>query len=140
MQDLESKLFIKFKEYMQNKSKFNPYVFNDTPKALTNFPTILMYENSNTDDVTYISLDRNEIVSDLRFVIDIYVKDMIVDGQKYTSKQIVKELKYLVFDFFEYYGFIRTEATKTDYTNYEVSRYIITETVKQNSWNNKLSN
>lgn len=138
--NIETALFKLFKKYITEQSNFSPYIFNNTPKNLSVFPTIVLEEQNNTTDIKYTTLDRQENVNNLTYRIEFYVKDIIIDGETHTSKEISNELKYLIFDFFEAYGFIRTQCTKADYTNYEVDRYIILEEGKLNNWNRKLNN
>lgn len=137
--NIETPIFKKLKQYLIDKSKFSPNVFNATPKNLAVFPTITFKETNNTQDLSGTTLDRNETVDDIVDTIEIYTKDMVVDGVQYTKKQITNELKYLIFDFFKAWGFTRTQATEGEYLNLEVDRYIIIETCKLNSWNRKIN-
>lgn len=136
--DIESPIFLKFKQYLKDKSKYSPNVFNKTPQSLSVFPTIVLKETNNIEDSNYITLDRKEFVNQITDTIDIYTKDMIIDGVRISSKTIMNELKYLVFDFFQAWGFTRTQATDSEYLSYEVDRFIIIETCKLNSWNRKI--
>lgn len=136
--NIETTIFKKYKQYLKDNSKFAPNVFNKAPKSLSIFPTIVLKETNNTEDTNYTSLDRKEFVSEITSTIDIYTKDMIVDGVKYPSKEIMNELKYLTFDFFQAWGFTRTQCSDADYLNFEVDRLVIIETCKLNSWNRKI--
>ena len=137
--NIETPIFKKFKQYMIAKSQFSPNVFNSTPKNLAAFPTIILKENNNIQNTRHTTLNRQEIVNDITDVIEIYAKDMVIDNKTYTKKQIINELKYLIFDFFQAWGFTRTQCTPADYLNYEVDRYIIIETCSLNSWNRKIN-
>lgn len=137
--DIENYIFLKFKEYMETKSKFNPKVFSKTPKELAQFPTIIFKEINNVDNMTYRSLDRTQRVYQITDTIEIYTKDMPIGDKKYASKVIMSELKYLVFDFFELYGFQRTSCDIVDYYDYQVDRMVITVVCNQNNWNKKIS-
>lgn len=137
--NIETPIFKKFKQYLIDKSQFSPNVFNATPKNLAVFPTITFKESNNTQDLRATTLDRTETVNNIVDTIEIYTKDMVIDGVTYTKKQITNELKYLIFDFFQYWGFTRTQATEGEYLNLEVDRYIIIETCSLNSWNRKIN-
>ena len=103
------------------------------------FPTIVFQENNNTDNLEGTTLDRTETVQNISYTIELYTKDMVIDGVQYSKKEITNELKYLIFDFFQYWGFIRTQCTKAEYLNYEVDRHVIIETCSLNNWNRKIN-
>jgi len=137
--NIETPIFKKFKEYLKDNSKFSPNVFNSTPKNLAVFPTITFKESNNADNTRGITLDRTETVYNITDTIEIYTKDMVINGVEYSKKEITNELKYLIFDFFQTWGFTRTQASQGEYLNYEVDRYIIIETCSLNSWNRKIN-
>lgn len=137
--NIETPIFKKLKKYLQEKSKFSPNIFNATPKNLAVFPTITFKESNNTQNLNATTLDRTETVNDITNTIEIYAKDMVIDGVQYTKKEIISELKYLIFDFFQAWGFTRTQASDAEYLNYEIDRYIIIETCSLNSWNRKIN-
>lgn len=137
--NIETQIFKKLKQYLVENSKFKPYIFNATPKNLTVFPTITFKESNNIQNVSATTLNRLETVNQITDTIEIYTKDMVIDGVKYSSKEITNELKYLVFDFFQAWGFTRTQCTEAEYLNYEVDRYIILETCSLNNWNRKIN-
>lgn len=137
--NIETPIFKKLKLYLQENSRFSPNVFNDTPKNLVVFPTITFKESNNIQNLQATTLDRTETVDNITDTIEIYAKDMIISGVTYTKKQIINELKYLIFDFFQAWGFTRTQATEAEYLNYEVDRYIIIETCSLNNWNRKIN-
>ena len=137
--NVETTIFKKYKQYMIDKSSFKPNVFNKAPQSLSKFPTIVFKESNNTEDINYTTLDRSESVNAITDVINIYTKDMTLNGKRYASKEIMNELKYLTFDFFNAWGFTRTQAKDADYLNYEVDRYVIIETASVNNWNKKIN-
>lgn len=137
--NIETPMFKNLKQYLISKSQFSPNVFNDVPKNLAVFPTITFKETNNIENIRHTTLDRLENVNDITDTIEIYTKDMVIDGKTYSKKEITNELKYLIFDFFQFYGFIRTEATQGEYLNLEVDRYIIVETCSVNNWNRKIN-
>ena len=136
--NIETTIFKKYKQYLKDNSKFAPNLFNKAPKNLSIFPTIVLKETNNIEDSNYTSLDRKEFVNEITSTIDIYTKDMIIDGVKYPSKEIMNELKYLTFDFFQAWGFTRTQCSEADYLNLEIDRLVIIETCKLNNWNRKI--
>ena len=136
--NIETTIFKKYKQYLKDNSKFAPNLFNKAPKNLSVFPTIVLKETNNIEDSNYTSLDRKEFVNEITSTIDIYTKDMIIDGIKYPSKEIMNELKYLTFDFFQAWGFTRTQCSEADYLNLEIDRLVIIETCKLNNWNRKI--
>ena len=137
--NIETPIFKYFKKYMQDKSQFSPNVFNATPKNLAVFPTITFRETNNTNNLRGTTLDRTETVNNITDTIEIYTKDMVIDGVNYSKKEITNELKYLIFDFFQTWGFTRTQCTQADYLNFEVDRFVIVETCSLNSWNRKMN-
>lgn len=137
--NIETPIFKYFKKYMQDKSQFSPNIFNATPKNLAVFPTITFRETNNTNNLRGTTLDRTETVNNITDTIEIYTKDMVIDGVNYSKKEITNELKYLIFDFFQAWGFTRTQCTQADYLNLEVDRFVIVETCSLNSWNRKMN-
>jgi hypothetical protein len=133
--DIEQVLFNKFKDFMVKNSKFNPQVFPKAPKTLADFPTIVFKESSNIEDTRYKSLDRTQFVNQITDTIEIYTKDMVINGVRYASKTVMSELKYLVFDFFESIGATRVSCEPVEYSNYQVDRVVIIERYRQNNWN-----
>ena len=137
--NIETPIFKKFKQYLQDKSIFSPNVFNATPKNLAVFPTVILKESNNTQNVNGTTLDRTETVNNITDTIEIYTKDTVINGTTHSKKEITNELKYLIFDFFQAWGFTRTQCTEAEYLNLEVDRYIIIETCSLNSWNRKIN-
>ena len=137
--NIETSIFKKLKLYLQENSKFSPYVFNDVPKNLAVFPTIVFQESNNANYTQGTTLDRTETVDNITDTIEIYSKDMVINGVQYSKKEITNELKHLIFDFFRAWGFQRTQASKAEYLNYEVDRYVIIEVCNLNSWNRKIN-
>lgn len=137
--DIESPIFTKFKQFILDKSKYSPNIFNKTPQSLSKFPTIIAKETDNVEASNYTSLGREEFANEITHTIEIYTKDMIIDGKKIPSKVIMSELKYLVFNFYQAWGFTREQATEADYINYEIDRFIIIESCTLNSWNRKIN-
>jgi hypothetical protein len=137
--NIETTVFSYFKKYLEEKSVFNPKIFNATPKNLAVFPTVIFKETNNVQNLNGTTLDRTETINNITDTVEIYAKDMVINGQTHTRKEIINELKYLIFDFFQYWGFTRTQATEANLINLEVDRYIIIETCSLNNWNRKIN-
>ena len=133
--DIEQVLFNKFKKYLLDNSKFNPQVFTKAPKTLADFPTVIFKETTNVEDTRYKTLDRSQYVNQITDTIEIYTKDVVIDGVRYASKTVMSELKYLVFDFFEAIGATRVTCEPVEYSDYQVDRLLIVERYRQNNWN-----
>lgn len=137
--NIESPIFKNFKRYLVEKSAFSPKVFNNTPKNLAVFPTVTLVETNNIENTNATTLDRTETANNLTDTIEIYAKDMVVNNVQYTKKQIINELKYLTYDFFQAYGFTRTQSSDADYLSLEIDRHVIIETCSVNNWNRKIN-
>ena len=137
--DIETELFLNFKEYMSKNSKYSPYIYPKAPQSLTKFPTIVMKEYSNIDNNDYKSTNRQEFVNVLSYRVEIYTKDLITNGSITSSKVILNELKYLVMGFFNAYGFERTQCEYAEYLDVTVDRLIILERATINNWNKKIA-
>lgn len=136
--DRENEIFILYKNYIQNKSQYNPQVFNDTPQKLAKFPTITFIESDNRDSVNNNSTDRTEYVDELQFKVDIYTKNLTSNKNIIARKLITNELKNLTIDFFRKYGFRRTSCNKAEYLDIEVDRTVIVAECNINNWNGKI--
>lgn len=137
--NIENDLFLKYKEFILKNSIYSPNIFPNVPQSLKDFPTIIFKEQNNIDDNRYKSTNKQEFVNSLIYEIEIYTKNMVVDGELVSSKVIMDELKYLTFDFFNVYGFDRTLCEKAEYLDVTVDRLIILEKGLLSSWNKQLS-
>lgn len=140
--DIENFMYVKLREYLSKNSKFitNPtkQIFSKAPRQLADFPTVVFKESNNADEVRYRSLDRSQQVNQITDTIEIYTQDITLDGTRYASKTVMSELKYLVFDFFEYYGATRLSCGSAEYSDHQVDRLVIVERYLQNNWNRKI--
>lgn len=137
--NIESNIFLKYKEYILKNSKYAPKIFPNVPQSLKDFPTVIVKEQNNIDDNRYKSTNRQEFVNSLTYQIEIYTKNMIIGGKQVNSKIIMDELKYLTMDFFNLLGFDRTLCEKAEYLDVTVDRLIILEKGLLTSWNKQLS-
>lgn len=140
--DIETELLREYKEFMFEHSRFlnnDRSILPSTPQSFSVFPTIVFSETSNVDYLLGKSTDRTETVDNLLYQVDIYTKDIKKDGKTYAGRTVINELKNLTFKFFNDIGFIRENATRGEYIDATVSRYIIVESGKINNWNGKIS-
>lgn len=138
--DMESLLFRRFKDYLNENSKYNLFIFNKAPKKLVDFPTIVFEEINNVDQVQYRTFNQRgrETVSRNTYKVEIYTTDKTINKEKVPSKIMMSYLKRLVFDWFEYYGFTRVDCSKGESSNYQVDRLIILEQINECNWNRKI--
>lgn len=132
--DIENAIYNKYKAYMSN-SRFNPKVFNKSPKQLKDFPTIIFKETSNRENTRYKTLDFSQTVNQITFTVEVYTQDLVIENVKFASKIVMNELKRMSFDFFQYCGFERTSCEYVDYYNTDIDRLIMTVRTNQASWN-----
>lgn len=139
--DIETDMYLIYKEYMLEKSTFKDIlnVFRRTPQSLSKFPTVVFREVINTDFYEGKSTDKSEYMDDLTFQVDIYTKDVNLDGTKYAAAVVEKELKLMTANFFRECGFERTSGTPADYIDITVNRYVQTYNGQINNWNYKIS-
>lgn len=135
--NVENKLFRQYESYMRQNSMFIPKVYNDTPQELKSFPTILFLENNNIN--SSVSTNRIEFVDDLQYKIEIYTRNLVLEGKSYARKTITDELKYLTFKFLSMYNLKRTDVRKGEYLDFNVDRTIILSKCSVNSWNGQIN-
>ena len=137
--DIEHYVYINLRNHLANNSKFitdpTQQIFSKSPHQIAKFPTIVFKETGNVDDTRYKSLDRSQLVNQITNTIEIYTQDMTVNGVRYASKTVMSELKYLIFDFFEYLGATRLSCEPAEYSDHQVDRLVIVERYLQNNWN-----
>lgn len=152
MIDIETQIVKEYKEYMINNSKFgslldtNKTILPDTPQSFSKFPTIIIRERNNTNNFVGKTIDRTEYVDNVLYQVDVYSKDIKikeeVDGELvlklYSARSVINELKDLTFNFFNQIGFNRVTATRGEYVDLNVNRYIMTFEGKINNWNMKI--
>lgn len=140
--DIEDYIFTNFEKYMLEHSKYIPndkkrHIYNKAPKELAQFPTIVIKENNNIELSS--TLDRSQFIDQIPFIIEIYTKDMVINGTRVASKVVMSELKYLVFDFFRQRDFERTGCNEAETSDYQIDRLIITVRCTQKSWNRSIN-
>lgn len=146
--DIESEIVKEYKEYMYNNSIFGTIleekktILPDTPQSFSKFPTIVIKEANNTSYFRGKTLDRTEYVDNLLYQVDIYTKDVTMKvndvTKTYAARTVINELKDNTFRFFNQIGFNRITATRGEYVDMNVNRYISVFEAKLNNWNMKI--
>ena len=138
--DIETQLLREYKDFITNKSIFGEKVkiLPSTPQSFSVYPTIVFSEVNNVDYLLGKTVDRLETVDRLAYQVDIYTKDVKLDGKTYAGRTVINELKDLTFKFFNDIGFIRENATRGEYIDVTVYRYTILCTGKIANWNTSI--
>lgn len=137
---IENELFLEYKQYMLEKSKFSEtmLIVPHIPKTVAKFPTIVMSEINNSDNEVGKTTDRTESVSRLSYRVSAYVKPVTIEGVKYQENQIMDEIKELTYNFFNKIGFNRNSSRRTDNIDKSILRQEMIFTGRLASWNNSL--
>ena len=102
--DVYDEIYARAREYIKEKSKYNPKILKSSPQAFNSFPLIIITETENNLINSSETLRYNEGKYNLTYEIEIYAKDI----DEVSKKEILDELKKLVNDVFdEYYKFAR---------------------------------
>lgn len=146
--DIESEIVKEYKEYMYNNSIFGTIleekktILPDTPQSFSKFPTIVIREANNTMYSMGKTFDRTEYVDNLLYQVDIYTKDVTMkvneELKTYVARTVINELKDLTFNFFNQIGFDRITASRGEYVDLNINRYIMVFEAKLNNWNMKI--
>lgn len=134
--DISNEIYLKYKEYILKNCDFNPNIRNKTPQNFSRFPTIIIKETINSNDSR--ALNRQEFVDRIAYTVDIYTKDMTLNGQKFASIEIMDKLKYLTFDFFNEIGMNRDGCDDAEHTDITIDRKIIIFSCRICNWNRKI--
>ena len=146
--DIESEIVREYKEYMYDNSIFGDIleekktILPDTPQSFSKFPTIVIKEVNSTNYSRGKTLDRTEFIDNLVYQVEVYTKDVTtkINGvtKTYAARTVINELKDKTFDFFNQIGFNRITATRGEYIDINVNRYIMVFDAKLNNWNMKI--
>ena len=122
--NIEVDLLKEYNAFMKKNSVFAEklQILPDTPQSFSKFPTIIFKEQDNTDNLSLLTLNRLEFGDNLTYQVDIYTKNITINGTEYNSRVIVNELKNLTAKFFKYCGFQREGSTRGEYTDINVKR------------------
>lgn len=94
------------------------------PRKNPMYPAIIVHEFDNSSRTV---LNGEEHLANISYEIEIYAKDMLVDGTPTSSKTVVKDIAGVIDDAVnEQFGFTRMVATLVPYNKDEtVARYIL---------------
>lgn len=135
--DIEQDLLKKYYRFIKAKSIFKEVltILPDTPQSFYDFPTIIFREQSNSDTTSGKTTNRIEYADYVIYQVDIYTKNVILDGKEYAAKDVISELKILTHNFFRNLGFNRSSSTRGEYLDLNVKRQVMTFIATIQSWN-----
>lgn len=135
--NIEVDLLKEYNAFMKKNSVFAErlQILPDTPQSFSKFPTIIFKEQDNTDNLSLLTLNRLEFGDNLTYQVDIYTKNITINGTEYNSRVIINELKDLTAKFFKYCGFQREGSTRGEYTDINVKRQTMLFSGSLSSWN-----
>lgn len=139
-QDTETRIIKEFSNYIKEKSIFGDTikVYPETPQSIVEFPTIIIKELYNNQNVNSTSTTYYETADNLTYQVDMYTKTITVGNKKYQARNVISELKLLTFDFFMKSGFIRANGTRGEYPDNSIIRYVCLFSATKNNWNGKI--
>ena len=138
--NIEVDLLKEYNAFMKKNSVFAEklQILPDTPQSFSKFPTIIFKEQDNTDNLSLLTLNRLEFGDNLTYQVDIYTKNITINGTEYNSRVIINELKNLNAKFFKYCGFQREGSTRGEYTDINVKRQTMLFSGSLSSWNKNI--
>lgn len=138
--NIEVDLLKEYNAFMKKNSVFAEklQILPDTPQSFSKFPTIIFKEQDNTDNLSLLTLNRLEFGDNLTYQVDIYTKNITINGTEYNSRVIINELKNLTAKFFKYCGFQREGSTRGEYKDINVKRQTMLFSGSLSSWNKNI--
>ena len=138
--NIEVDLLKEYNAFMKKNSVFAEklQILPDTPQSFSIFSTIIFKEQDNTDNLSLLTLNRLEFGDNLTYQVDIYTKNITINGTEYNSRVIINELKNLTAKFFKYCGFQREGSTRGEYTDINVKRQTMLFSGSLSSWNKNI--
>lgn len=138
--EIEENLLKMYYNFIKDNSLFGEktLIVPKTPQSFSSFPTIVFKESNNSDYSLGKSTNRQEFINRLTYMVDIYTKDTIVNGTKYNSLEVLKELKLLTYEFFNKLGFNRLTSSRAEFMDITVDRNVSIFEGKVNNWNGKI--
>lgn len=138
--DIENELIKLYYNFIKTRSIYGDIfrLFPDTPQSFLDFPTIVFKESNSSDYILGKTLNRQEYMDRLTYIVEIYSKDIVVNNQKKLSIEVIKELKNLTHEFFNQIGFRRISSSKGEYLDLSIDRHICIFDGKINNWNGKI--
>lgn len=139
-QDTETKIIKECSEYIKEKSIFGETikVLPETPQSFASFPTIIIKEMYDNQNVNSTSTTFYETASNLTYQVDMYTQAITIGNKKYQARNVISELKILIFDFFMKHGFVRASGTRGEYPDKSIIRYVCLFNGTKNNWNGKI--
>ena len=92
--DVYDKIFQVLKKFLQEESKYKPFVTKLAQKQSDKFPLVVITEEDNAYLVGTTRFEETR--SRVDYEINIYTTDMAIDGKKVSKLEVAKELKELV--------------------------------------------
>ena len=138
--DTETRIIKEYNNYILDKSIFRDTikVLPNPPQSFSTFPTIVISEISNVQNIRATSTNYYEHSDRIGYRVDIYTKNITIGNKKYQARNVRSELVLLTCDFFMNCGFIRSNGNKSDYVDISVDRYILTFSANKNNWNGNI--
>ena len=138
--DLETKVLTSYYNYMMDKSIFkdNLKILPNAPQSFASFPTIVIGEINNSQNIGSTTTNHYEFSDNLGYRVTIYSKNTTVGNVKYQARNVRKELQLLTFNFFMDLGFVRASGAKGEYPDISVDRYDMVFSATRNNWNGKI--
>lgn len=140
MLDTETSLLLDYKQFICDNVSYVKAnnILPSNPQKLADFVTIVFREANNTDYNMGKTTNYQEYIDNLLYQVDIYAKDLVLDGQVVPARMIIIELRALTSKFFRELGFTRNSDIKNDYLERNVYKRTMTFSGKKNSWNNEI--
>lgn len=124
-------VFNGLEKYLQEKSVYNPNLYEDV--FFTEYPSVVLRETNNIDGSEInrkLGLEEQAI---LTYEIDIFTKDIGVDGKKVNRQTIARELQSIVDQYLgKGLGMKRTYCSPTPNIDKSVHRVLMRYTIKYN--------
>ena len=137
---IQNNFFKSYSDYIKSKTIFRDKIkiVPNTPESLADFPTIIMRQLDESDNIQGKTINRLEHVSRIYYRVSIYTKPTIVDEKKYQSNQIIDELRKYTYDFFNSQGMNMDSDRPVDNIDLKISRREMIFSCQVASWNNSL--
>ena len=134
--EIYNELFSLYKTYIMENCIYNPNIRKKTPQSFSRFPTIIFKESVNINDS--ITTNKQEFIDQISYTIDIYTKDMTIDGKKYASEDIMRDLQYLTFEFMKNMKMDRVSCEDAEYLDYTIDRKFMIFNCLLKNWDKKI--
>ena len=117
-----NEIFVAYKKFMEDNSKYNPRIVKYNTNTSTYFP-VVTFVLSNSVNTNNCTLDKIENYDQHYYTINIFTKDKINEENETVASQIVnEELTSLTIQFFEKINMKRTLCNITPNLDYSILR------------------